>query len=95
MRASYLAVRSVAVPWFVLGGTSIFAGLRYLVQSLTAFDTPALSRSAGVEISGFLGAAVLRRMTLRIDYRDDLIDFKYDPKRLTPCMKDVYREDCY
>jgi predicted aspartyl protease len=71
-----------------------FAGLRYPVQSLTAFDT-GFSDQSGVEVSGFLGAAILRRLTMRIDYRDDLINFTYDPKRVTPCMKDIYREDCY
>jgi len=32
---------------------------------------------------------------MRIDYRDDLVNFSYDPKRLVPCIQGVYREGCY
>ena len=55
-----------------------FANLGQKVDSMTAFDTTSLSHNAGTEISGFLGAPILNRMTLRIDYRDNLIKFDYD-----------------
>jgi predicted aspartyl protease len=72
-----------------------FAGLRFPSPSLFAFDTTNLSSDTGVEISGFLGAGVLRRLTVQIDYRDDLVKFNYDPKRLQPCIVGVYMQDCY
>jgi hypothetical protein len=37
--------------------------------------------SSGVEISGMLGFGMFYQMEVRIDYRDALIDFGYDPKR--------------
>jgi hypothetical protein len=41
-----------------------------------------LSRHTGTEISGFLGFAMLRLLEVELDYRDGLVDFKYDPKRV-------------
>ena len=37
---------------------------------------------AGTEISGILGFTMLRLLEIKIDYRDGLVDFHYDPKRL-------------
>jgi hypothetical protein len=59
----------------------IFGGLKQRVDSMTAFDTTSLSEDVGVEVSGFLGAPVLNRMILRIDYRDNLVKFDYDPAK--------------
>lgn len=51
-------------------------------QDLTTFDLSNVSRSTGTEVSGILGFATLRLFTLTIDYRDGLVDFKYNgPKR--------------
>jgi hypothetical protein len=36
----------------------------------------------GTEVSGFLGFGMLRVLDLKLDYRDGLVDFEYDPKRL-------------
>ena len=72
-----------------------FAGLRYPAHDLVAFDTAKLFGRDEIEISGLLGAGILRQLTMRIDYRDDLVNFTYDPTRLTHCMPGVYREDCY
>ncbi len=58
----------------------IFGHLKLPVHDMTSFDTSHLTRSAGVEVSGFLGAPVLFRLKLRIDYRDRLVQFDYDPK---------------
>ena len=41
-----------------------------------------MSRHTGTEVSGFLGFAMLRRLEVELDYRDGLVDFKYDPKRV-------------
>jgi hypothetical protein len=57
-----------------------FGGIQQQNNDLYTFDTAGLSRSAGVEISGFLGSTVLRQLTISIDYRDGLIKFDYDPK---------------
>jgi len=72
-----------------------FAGLRYPAHDLIAFDTGRLFGRDEIEISGFLGAGILRQLTMRIDYRDDLVNFTYDPSRIVHCMPGVYREDCY
>jgi predicted aspartyl protease len=73
-----------------------FAGLRYPTNGVMAVDNQSmLSARETVNFSGILGAGILRRLTMQIDYRDDLVNFTYDPKRLVPCMPGVYREDCY
>ncbi len=72
-----------------------FAGLRYPAYNVIAVDQDAMWSQRSLEVSGFLGAGILRMTTMQIDYRDDLVHFTYDPKRLTPCMPGVYREDCY
>jgi predicted aspartyl protease len=65
-----------------------FAHVRLHVDSMTAIDTDALSKDEGIELSGLLGAPVLNRLVLQIDYRDNLVnliyDEKKDPKNLAP-----------
>ncbi len=56
-----------------------FGHLYQKVDSMTSIDTTRLSHQTGVEVSGFLGAPILFRLTLHIDYRDNLIQFDYDP----------------
>lgn len=58
-----------------------FSHFRQPASNMIAFDTTGLSNSAGVEISGMLGFAMLYRMSVMIDYRDGLVDFGYDAKR--------------
>jgi hypothetical protein len=58
-----------------------FGRLRQENQEIVAFDTTSLSNASGTEISGFLGFAMLRVLDIKIDYRDALVDFSYDPKR--------------
>jgi len=58
-----------------------FGRLRQENQEMISFDTTALSDSVGVEVSGFLGFILLRFLDIKIDYRDALVDFTYDPKR--------------
>jgi predicted aspartyl protease len=50
-------------------------------QRLFSFDTSKMSNDDGTEVSGILGFAMLRLMDVKIDYRDGLIDFQYDPDR--------------
>ena len=59
-----------------------FGHLRQKNLDVVAFDTRNLSNSIGVEVSGTLGFAMLRLLDIKIDYRDGLVDFTYDPKRI-------------
>ena len=58
-----------------------FGHLRQENQDMTAIDTKQISDGVGVEISGFLGFTTLRMLDIKIDYRDALVDFKFDEKR--------------
>jgi predicted aspartyl protease len=58
-----------------------FANMEQKVIDAVAFENPAISRSVGVEVSGFLGATTLRQLTITIDYRDGLVHFGYDANR--------------
>jgi tetratricopeptide (TPR) repeat protein len=51
-------------------------------QDIVTLDLSAVTKSAGTEVSGILGFAMLRIMKVKIDYRDGLVDFVYDPKHL-------------
>lgn len=61
--------------------TLTFSNFKQPARDMVAFDTTSISRSAGTEISGMLGFAMLYQMDLKIDYRDGLVDFAYDPNR--------------
>jgi tetratricopeptide (TPR) repeat protein len=54
-----------------------FGRLRQENQDLMAFDLTSISQSAGTEVSGILGFALLHLLDLKIDYRDGLVDFEY------------------
>jgi hypothetical protein len=58
-----------------------FANLSQEVDQALTMDTSKVSKDDGMEISGFLGATTLNQLTIRIDYRDGLVKFDYDPKR--------------
>jgi tetratricopeptide (TPR) repeat protein len=58
-----------------------FGHLRQENQDMMSFDIHKLSDSEGIEISGFLGFVLLRFLDIKIDYRDGLVDFAYDPKK--------------
>jgi hypothetical protein len=58
-----------------------FAHMSQRIQGAVAFDTSRVSKSTGMEISGFLGASTLYLLTTHIDYRDGLVKFDYDPNR--------------
>lgn len=49
---------------------------------IVTLDLSNVSRQTGTEVSGFLGFAMLRQLELKLDYRDGLVDFEYDPKRV-------------
>lgn len=58
-----------------------FAGVRQVVSQMTSEDTSTVSRSIGVDISGFIGFPTLRELVISIDYRDNLVHVVYDPNK--------------
>jgi predicted aspartyl protease len=58
-----------------------FANLSQKVEDVVAFDTPQVSKSLGMDVSGFIGITALGQVTTTIDYRDGLIKFAYDANR--------------
>ena len=59
-----------------------FSRYRQENQDLMAFDLSGVSKANGTEVSGILGFTTLKLFTLKIDYRDGLVDFVYTgPKR--------------
>jgi hypothetical protein len=58
-----------------------FGNLRQENQDVTAFDMTRISEVDGTEVSGFLGFVMLRFLDIKIDYRDALVNFTYDPKK--------------
>jgi hypothetical protein len=60
-----------------------FAHLRQPSMEVVTLDLSTQSRRLGTEVSGFLGFAMLRLVEIKLDYRDGLVDFEYDPKRIT------------
>src|SRR5262249_46225504 len=63
-----------------------FGHLRQENQDLTAFDLTHISDHTGTEISGMLGFTLLRLLDVKIDDRDGLVDFSYNPKRSCPLV---------
>lgn len=60
----------------------IFGGMFRLPQmGYFAFDMSKLSHDEDVEVSGLIGLPTLSLLTITVDYRDNLLQFKYDPKR--------------
>ena len=57
-----------------------FGALGLPPQSFWAFDITNVSHDSGVEVSGFVGLPTLSRLIITIDYRDNLMNLKYDPK---------------
>jgi tetratricopeptide (TPR) repeat protein len=57
-----------------------FGHFRQSNLGIVTLDLSTVSRQTGTEVSGFLGFAMLKHLELRLDYRDGLVDFVYDPK---------------
>jgi hypothetical protein len=58
-----------------------FANFSQQVQDVVTFETPKISKSLGMNISGFIGIDALSQTTMKIDYRDGLVSFNYDANR--------------
>ncbi len=64
--------------------TITFARVKQESYGMSAIDTSGISRSTGVELSGFIGWPILRELTVQIDYRDNLVHVTYTPHVETP-----------
>jgi len=51
-------------------------------RSLVSFDMVNTSNSIGTEVSGTLGFGMLYLLDIKIDYRDGLVDFNFNPNRI-------------
>jgi hypothetical protein len=58
-----------------------FGKLRQENQDMLSIDMSKFSDEDGTEVSGFLGFVLLRFLDIKIDYRDDLVDFSFDQNR--------------
>ena len=58
-----------------------FGHIRQYDKDLVTFDLSYISSGTGTEVSGILGFQMLRLLDIKIDYRDGLVDFDYDPTR--------------
>ena len=58
-----------------------FGNIAQKAEELVSFDTSAISKDTGVEVSGFIGFTTLGQLTIKIDYRDALVKFEYNPNR--------------
>lgn len=58
-----------------------FAHFRQENQGVLALDMSSITSDIGTEISGILGITVLGLMEIKIDYRDGLVDFHFDPNK--------------
>ena len=58
-------------------------------EDVVALDLANVSNQTGTEVSGILGFRMLRILQIKIDYRDGLVDFVFDPHHL-PKDIDIY-----
>jgi len=63
-------------------------------DGMNSIDTSKMGMNQ-LGIYGILGAQALHNLTLTIDYRDSLLRFDYDPKRVAHCNPGINLPDCY
>ncbi len=61
--------------------TLVFGHFAQKNQEIVTFDLSNISSHLGTEVSGMLGFDMLHMLQVKIDYRDGLVDFAYDPSR--------------
>jgi tetratricopeptide (TPR) repeat protein len=61
--------------------TLTFGHFKQQRHDLVAFDLTHISNDVGTEVAGTLGFVMLYLLEIKIDYRDHLVDFSYDPYR--------------
>jgi tetratricopeptide (TPR) repeat protein len=64
-----------------------FANIRQPNQDMVTIDFAGISKHLGIEVSGFLGFSTFRVLETKIDYRDGLVQFIYDPEKLPPALR--------
>ena len=83
---SYMHVKgmngSVAEVYRADRATLRFSNISQKAWDVVAFDLSNISKGTGAEVSGILGFQLLGKLQVKIDYRDGLVDFSYDPSRL-------------
>lgn len=72
-----------------------FLGQKQQLDHMAAIDSTVWSHNHGEQITGFLGAPLLDMFTIHLDYRDNLIKFDYDPKRIPHCPPNFKMPGCY
>jgi tetratricopeptide (TPR) repeat protein len=60
--------------------TLSFGHLQQTDPGIVILNLSKVSDSIGTEVSGFLGFTMLRLLEVKLDYRDGLVDFEYEPK---------------
>jgi len=63
-----------------------FSSFKQQNLDMVALDLSGMSRHLGTELSGYLGFPLLNLLEVKIDYRDGLVDFGFDPKKVAPYM---------
>ncbi len=64
------------------GLTLRFSHFQQKRDDIAAFDLTSLSDNVETQISGLLGFTLFNMLDMKIDYRDGLVNFTYDPNRL-------------
>ena len=57
-----------------------FGHLQQKNKDIVTLDLSTMNREDKMEVSGFLGFTMLKLLDVKLDYRDGLVDFEYDPK---------------
>jgi tetratricopeptide (TPR) repeat protein len=95
IRAARQVTKVNSDPWAHVGGVSGTVAKVYRAnkatlrfsrfskddQDVLTFDLSNLCRDTGTEVSGILGFEVLGMLHVKIDYRDGLVDFTYEPPK--------------
>jgi tetratricopeptide (TPR) repeat protein len=72
---------SVADVYRADRATLQFSRFSQKALNVVTFDLSNFSKNTGTELSGILGFEVLRMLHVKIDYRDGLVDFVYEPAK--------------
>ncbi len=64
-----------------------FANILQPNLEMATIDLSKLCKNLGIEVSGFLGYPIFRLVEMKIDYRDGLVQFTYDPNKLPAALR--------
>jgi len=80
-----LGVSGTVKNVYIADGVDIafpYSRLKIPVNNVTALDLSGISNGAGTDVSGVLGFTFLWLLDIKIDYRDGLVNFSFDPHRM-------------